>query len=110
MSGFENYRREAADIERALHIHAAPLGLEWADETAVTGLAREALGSTPAHHVQALLRDPDPRLKAKGEVFALSTLMLRLMAESASVGVHTHGGAAWKAFGGALLRLSEASR
>ena len=109
MSGFENYRRVAADIERALHIHAAPLGLEWADETAVTALAREALGSTPAH-VQALLRDPDPRLKAKGEVFALSTLMLRLMAESASVGVHTHGGAAWKAFGGAFFRLIEASR
>ena len=70
-----------------------------------TDEAVAALGvSLPA--ARAALR----RLKAKGEVFALSTLMLRLMAESASVGVHTHGGAAWKAFGGALLRLSEASR
>ncbi|MCB1959212.1 MAG: hypothetical protein KDE68_01595 [Rhodocyclaceae bacterium] len=103
MSGFENYQREAADIERALLIQMTALGIEWTDEAAVAALAREALGSSPSQ-VQALLRDPDRRLRAKGEMFALSVLMLRLMAESATVGVHTHGGPAWKAFGSALLR------
>ena len=63
-----------------------------------------------AEHTRALLRDPDPQLKARGELFAFGVLMLRTMQESAETGLHTHGGPAWKAFGGALIEEAGAAR
>lgn len=106
MSGFENFAREAQDIERALEMHGIALGIDWNDSAAVRVLAAEALKSQPAH-IRALVLSKEPASRAKGEIFALSNLMLKLMAESAGVGVHTHGGCAWKSFARALYALTE---
>ena len=84
------------------------LGLDWSDTTTLRGLAREALDGG-AENTRALLRDPDPKLKARGELFAFAVLMLRTMQESAETGLHTHGGPAWKAFGRALIEEAGAA-
>ncbi|WP_323001161.1 hypothetical protein [Denitromonas sp.] len=106
MSGFENYREDTAALEREIEIRGIVLGIDWHDADQVMALAREALASSP-EHIEALVRDPDVRLKAKGELFALAVLMLQTMAESATIGIHSHGGSAWKALGHALLQLSD---
>ncbi|MBT0962752.1 hypothetical protein [Denitromonas iodatirespirans] len=109
MSGFENYREDTAALEREIEVRGIVLGIDWHNTAEVMALAREALASSPAH-VEALVRDPDPKLKAKGELFALAVLMLQTMAESASIGIHSHGGSAWKALGHAFLVLTDAAR
>lgn len=106
MSGFENFAQEARDIERALEMHGIALGIDWNDTASVRCLAAEALKSQPAH-IKTLVLSKDPASRAKGEIFALSNLMLKLMAESAGIGVHTHGGCAWKSFARALYALTE---
>jgi len=106
VSGFENFAQEARDIERALELHGIAMGINWNDTPSVRALAAEALKSQPAH-TRALVLSKDPATRAKGELFALSNLMLKLMAESAGVGIHTHGGCAWKAFARALYALNE---
>ena len=58
--------------------------------------------------MMTLLRSPIRTEKLTGELFALSELMMQNMRESADVGVHTHGGATWKAFGKALYDEYEA--
>lgn len=102
MSGFEHFARDADQLEREILKRGILLGLAWDDRARMQSLAREALEGG-ASHTRALLIDPDPRLRARGELFALGVLMLRLMEDSAETGVHTHGGPAWKAFGRALI-------
>lgn len=101
MSGFGHYGQAAQDLEREILRHGVVLGLDWADVTALRLLAREALHCEPGCLLD-LLRDKDPVQRSKGELFALADLMLETMRESARIGVHTHGGPAWKAFGRAL--------
>ncbi|KON81357.1 hypothetical protein PA01_06825 [Azoarcus sp. PA01] len=105
MSGFEHFARDALELEREILKRGILLGLDWSDAAAMRQLAREALEGG-AEHTNALLRAPDPQLKARGELFALAVLMLRTMTESAETGLHTHGGPAWKAFGRALIEES----
>ncbi|BAL26505.1 hypothetical protein [Azoarcus sp. KH32C] len=107
MSGFEHFSRDASELEREIFKRGMLLDLDWSDRGAMRALAREALQGG-AEHTQALLADPDPRLRARGELFALGVLMLRVMEESADTGVHTHGGTAWKAFGSALIEEASA--
>jgi hypothetical protein len=102
VSGFEHFAEDAVELERELLKRGIVLDLDWADATALRRLACEALRGG-AGHLNALLRDPSPKLRAKGELFALAVLMLRVMQESAETGLHTHGGPAWKAFGRALI-------
>lgn len=102
MSGFEHFTHDAIALEREILKRGILLGLDWEDAGSMRRLAREALDGG-ATHTNALLRDPDPQLRAKGQLFALGVLMLRLMQSSAATGVHTHGGVAWKAFGRALI-------
>ena len=104
MSGFENFSRDAAELERGIEMCGVALNVDWHDEKAVRALAREALQGSA--HVQALLRDPSASKRTRGELFALGVLMLRTMQESAEIGVMTHGGPAWKAFGRALIEES----
>jgi len=106
VSRFENFAQEARDIESALERHGIVLGIDWNDTAAVRVLAAESLKSQPAH-IKALVVSKDPVARAKGEIFALSSLMLTLMATSAGVGVHTHGGCAWKSFARALYSITE---
>jgi len=106
VSGFENFAQEARDIERALEMHGIAMGIDWNDTASVRCLAAEALKSQPAT-TKALVLSKDPATRAKGEIFALSNLMLKIMAESAGIGVHTHGGCAWKSFARALYAITE---
>ena len=105
MSGFEHFSRDALELEREILKRGILMGLDWDDTATLRQLAREALDGG-ADHTQALLRDPDPQLRAKGQLFAFAVLMLRLMEGSAATGMHTHGGVAWKAFGRALIEES----
>ena len=107
MSGFEHFARDAFELEREILKRGILLDLDWDNRPGLRKLAREALEGG-ADHTQALLADPDPRLRARGELFALGVLMLRVMEESADTGVHTHGGPAWKAFGRALIEEAQA--
>lgn len=99
MSGFENYSREAGQIEHEIERKGAILGIDWDDAVQVRDLAREALDcKLGREHCQT----DDPRDRARIELFGLAQLMLTVMKESADDDMHTHGGPAWKAFARAL--------
>lgn len=110
MSGFENFSREARQIEQEIERKGSILGIDWDDAVQVRELARQAfdckLGANDC--------DPDePLERARLELFGLAQLMLTVMKESADQDIDTHGGAAWKAFARALwaehaLRRGEA--
>ena len=94
----------AREIESEIERMGVVLEIDWSNESQVRDLARESLD-----HVQQVLADyehdpSDYRQKAKITLFALANLMLDLMAKSADKGIHTHGGAAWKAFSRALMK------
>lgn len=101
MPSFEDYSREALDIEREIVRKGLVLGIDWADSVAVRQLAREAL------KCRNLPDDPgcrptDPQARAKLDLFGLAQLMMTVMRQSADEGQHTHGGPAWKALARAL--------
>lgn len=99
MSGFENYSREALQIEHEIERKGAILGIDWNDSVQVRELARAALDcKLGASNCEP--DDPDDR--ARLELFGLAQLMLTVMKESANQNLHTHGGAAWKSFARAL--------
>ena len=102
MIGFEDFSRDAAELEHEICKLGVALGLDWADHAAVRALAREALEGG-AEHVETLVRSHDPVARARGELFALAVVMLSTMQDSAGQGIHTHGGPCWKAFGRALI-------
>ncbi|MDP2822094.1 MAG: hypothetical protein Q8O52_05365 [Sulfuritalea sp.] len=101
MSGFENYAREAGQLDREIERKGVILGIDWTDEAQVRALAREAIECRmdPEHPE---CTSSDPKTRARVELFGLAQLMLTVMKESARVDMHTHGGAAWKAFAHAL--------
>ncbi len=109
MSGFGHFARDAEELEREIVKRGILLGIDWNDHAALRALAREALECDPACSLAAL-RDPDRQRRARAELFALAELMLRTMQQSAEIGVHTHGGPAWKAFGRALIEEAEVLR
>ena len=99
MSGFENYSREALQIEREIVRKGAVLGIDWDDAVQVRELARQALDC----RLGQVNCDPDdPLQRSRIELFGLAQLMLKVMTESAGADIHTHGGTAWKAFALAL--------
>lgn len=99
MSGFENYSREAAQIEHEIETKGVILGIDWDDAAQVRALARQALDCRIGaldHHLD------EPLDRARLELFGLAQLMLTVMKESAIEDIDTHGGPAWKAFARAL--------
>lgn len=100
MAGFEDYARNARDIERAIEQKGIALGVDWGDEQQVRALAREAL--TPAPNAGAHVAAHDHKRMARIELFGLIGLMLQTMQESASLGFETHGGPTWKSLARAL--------
>lgn len=99
MSGFENFSRQAQEIEREIIRKGIALGIDWDDALTIQLLARDALACKPAE----LDCDHDsPPDHARYELFGLIHLMLQVMAESAGQGIETHGGPAWKALARAL--------
>ena len=99
---FEHYDNDAAALEHEIAKLGVALNIDWEHHAAVRVLAHEALVGGAAH-VDELLRSTDPAQRAKGQLFALAVMMLRTMETSAEVGIHTHGGPCWKAFGRALI-------
>jgi hypothetical protein len=107
MSGFGHYERTADELEREIVKRGIAIGIDWQDQARMRELARRALSCTSACMMK-LLRSPVRQEKLTGELFALSELMLQNMRQSAEIGVHTHGGPAWKAFGRALYEEYDA--
>ena len=101
MSGFENYGNEASQLEREIERKGIALGIDWNDVATVDALAREALAYRPGLRP---IDYGDPQEIARVELYGLADLMLKVMTESAQEKIHTHGGAVWKALGGALWR------
>lgn len=101
MVGFENYGAEARGIEEAIARKGLLLGIDWSNEAQVRQLAREALECRldPDHPE---CQSTDATTRARIELFGLAQLMLKVMAQSAGEGIHTHGGPVWKALGRAL--------
>lgn len=99
MSAFENYAREARQLEHEIETKGVILGIDWNNSAQVRELARQALDCK----LGADNHEPDdPADRARLELFGLAQLMLTVMKESADDNIHTHGGAAWKAFASAL--------
>ncbi len=101
MSGFENFSREAEQLELEIVRKGIALGIDWDDAAEVDALAREALACHPG---QPACDFSHPRQHARHELFGLAHLMLKVMKESALENIQTHGGPVWKIFGGALWR------
>lgn len=110
MAGFENYPREAAELEREIVRRGLILGIDWGDDAAVRLLAREALACRLGEGRPGCDPETDPRSLAKIELFGLAQLMLRVMEEGAQNGMAIHGGPVWKTFGRALWGEYEVQR
>lgn len=107
MAGFENYADSTREIELQIERKGVVLGIDWSNEAQVRKLAREALDPA-AKNVRISASAPvDHKLMAKLDLFGLAAVMLRTMEESASIGVESHGGVAWKAFAKALWAEAE---
>ncbi len=99
MSAFENYAREAQQLEHEIATKGIILGIDWDDPAQVRELARQAMDC----HVGELDCEPDePADRARLELFGLIQLMLKVMKESADDQIHTHGGPLWKTLARAL--------
>ena len=101
MPAFENYSREAEEIEREIARKGLVLGIDWEDEIQVHLLAREALAYRDRGGPQER-RAGDAKSLAKVEIFGLAQLMLTVMRQSADEDMQTHGGPVWKALARAL--------
>lgn len=102
MPEFENYSREADELERKIVRLGIALQIDWDDAVAVRTLAREALAY---HGVSGAPRSP--QAMAKLELFGLAQLMLKVMQDSAAENMHTHGGPVWKRLARALWAETE---
>jgi hypothetical protein len=105
VSGFENFSRQAEQIELEIERKGIALGIDWYDPAVVAALAREALDFRHG----ALARGLDASQQhTRAELFGLAHLMLQVMEESAREKIHTHGGPIWKIFGRALWQAWQA--
>ena len=99
----EDYCEEhSAVIETEIERMGIALGIDWNDDYQVGQLAKEALEHAQDAVSQYTHDLTDYRQKAKVTLFGLAAMMMNIMAKSASKGIHTHGGVAWKAFSKAL--------
>lgn len=99
MSAFENYAREAQQLEHEIGTKGVILGIDWDDPVQVRELARQAMDC----RIGAIDCEPDdPADRARLELFGMIQLMLTVMKESADDQIHTHGGPLWKTLARAL--------
>ncbi|HEX8987466.1 MAG TPA: hypothetical protein VF816_05855 [Rhodocyclaceae bacterium] len=109
MPAFENYIREAEEIEREITRRGLVLGIDWTDEVQVHALAREALDYKDAERTKLEAHGRDAKTLAKIEIFGLAQLMLSVMRQSADEGMFTHGGDVWKTLARALWKEAKGS-
>ncbi|MDR1424744.1 MAG: hypothetical protein LBI92_09130 [Azoarcus sp.] len=106
MSGFGHYDRTAAELEDEIVTCGVLIGIDWADPVQVRALANEALSCTGEQRL-AMLHHHDEKVRAKGELFAFSELMLDIMRQSAQTGVHVPEVGVWNSLGHALTAASQ---
>jgi hypothetical protein len=103
------YEAQVEEIERGLARRGLALGVDWSDEAQVRALAREALDCRlDQAHPECFPTDRIGLVKV--ELFGLAQLMLTLMRHTAEMGIHSHGGPVWKAFGRALWQEAQKPR
>jgi len=102
MAGFEDYAKDAQEIEAELVRKGIALGIDWSNDGEVRALAREALNHQAGDTGISTSAPIDYRKMAKIDLFGLAGIMLKTMEESAGYGFESHGGPAWKAFAKAL--------
>jgi len=102
VAGFERYQREVQELEHEIAVRLQVLHVDHHDAVALKALALEAM-----HSPEQCPDSGDWQAKAKFDLFGLSALMLKTMAESADQGIELHGGPVWKAFGKALWEASD---
>jgi hypothetical protein len=107
MAGFENYAEEVREIEQEIERKGIVLGLDWNDDGQVRALAREAFDHAAGEAHVSATGPLDYKLMAKLDLFGLAGIMLKTMEESATIGIESHGGPAWKAFAKALWAESK---
>ena len=107
MAGFENYGADTGEIELEIERKGIVLGVDWSDEVQVRALAREALDHLQQYITLATYGQLNYQLLVKVDLFGLVRIMLTTMEESASIGIMSHGGGAWKAFAKALWAEKE---
>jgi hypothetical protein len=109
MAGFENCPKDIAEIEFQIVRKGIALGIDWSNKEETRALAHEALNHL-SDEVKIVASEPiDHKLRAKIDLFGLAGIMLKIMEESASVGIESHGGPAWKAFTTALWAEAQTS-
>jgi len=107
MTAFENYAREALELEHGIATKGIILGIDWDDAAQVRELARQALDC----RLGAVDCEPDdPADRARIELFGMIQLMLTVMKESADDQTLTHGGPLWKTLARALWAEHEQRR
>jgi len=102
VADFCNVRAHELEVE--IERMGIALGINWNDEFQVQSLAKEAMEHAQEAIAQYERNHNDFHQKAKMELFGLAAMMMKLMGESAGLGIHSHGGSAWKAFSKALMR------
>lgn len=107
MAGFDHYAQDTAEIESELVRKGIALGIDWSDKAAVRALAHEALNHLAEDVSMASNAPVDYQMMAKVDLFGLAGLMLKTMTKSATQGIESHGGPAWKAFAQALWEENE---
>ncbi|MFZ2266102.1 MAG: hypothetical protein WAV95_00845 [Azonexus sp.] len=110
MAGFEDYVKDALDIEAELVRKGIALGIDWSNDGEVRALAHAALNHLDEDTKVSVSTPIDHQKMARIDLFGLAGLMLKTMEESAGYGFESHGGPAWKAFAKALwaeARLKE---
>ena len=107
MAGFDHYAQDSSEIESEIVRKGIILGIDWSDQAALRALAKEALDHLAKDVSIASSAPVDYKLMAKVDLFGLAGLMLKTMTKSASQGIESHGGPAWKAFAQALWAESE---
>lgn len=90
MSGFGHYDRTVAELVKEIAICCLLLNLDWTDEAQVRTLVDESLNCASEQHL-AMLCTKDERTKSRGKLFALLTLLLDTMRQSAQAGVQVTG-------------------
>lgn len=107
MAGFDHYAQDSSEIESEIIRKGIILGIDWSDQAALRALAKEALDHLATDVSIAASAPVDYKLMAKVDLFGLAGLMLKTMTKSASQGIESHGGPAWKAFAQALWAENE---
>jgi len=90
MTGFGHYDRTVAELEKEIAICCILLDLDWTDEAQVRTLIGECLCGASGQRLD-MLRAPDKRTRIRGKLFALLTLLLDTMRQSAQAGVQATG-------------------